>query len=274
MAWRSTRVLVGAAVAIAILLILVDVRGAGGPTQVLRSLAGSVAGPPERALAWVRVRADERLGGSAQDHVRIAELESQLAQARAAAGAAAAGALDESDARELAALAPSAGFAAVAGRVVSVSSGQDPTRSAAITAGSGDEVRTGLAVLGVGGLAGIVSSVSPKVSTSRLLVDPSTRIAARVAPSGEVGVFTGTGGGGRFELLDPLGKMAAGDLIVTMGTPGGDLPADLPMGVISAVTGSSAALTRAAEVTPAVDDSTLDRVFVLVPVASGSEVRP
>jgi cell shape-determining protein MreC len=77
-------------------------------------------------------------------------------------------------------------------------------------------------------------------------------------------VFRGTGRGGRFELLDPLGQMAQGDLIVTMGTPGGELPADLPLGSIAAVTGSSAALTRSAEVTPAVDDSTLDRVAVLV----------
>jgi cell shape-determining protein MreC len=64
--------------------------------------------------------------------------------------------------------------------------------------------------------------------------------------------------------------MVPGDLIVTLGTPGGDLPADLPLGSIAAVTGSSAALTRAAVVTPAVDDSTLDRVVVLLPDAAGA----
>jgi cell shape-determining protein MreC len=126
-------------------------------------------------------------------------------------------------------------------------------------------VRVGLAVIAATGLAGLVDSVSPQVSTVRLVVDPSTEIAARVASSGEVGVFRGTGTGGRFELLDPLGRMAPGDLVVTLGTPGGDLPADLPLGTIATVSGSSAALTRAAEVSPAVDDSTLDRVAVLVP---------
>ena len=65
MAWRSTRVLVGAAVALAVLLMLVDLRGPG-PTDAVRGIAGAVAGPPERALAWVRTQVGERLGGSAE----------------------------------------------------------------------------------------------------------------------------------------------------------------------------------------------------------------
>jgi rod shape-determining protein MreC len=267
MAWRSTRVLVGAVVAVAVLLILVDVRGSG-PTQALRGIAGAVAGPPERALAWVRTEAGQRLGGSADERARIAELEQQLAGARAIAGAAAAGTLSEAQTRALAALAPSQGFTAVPGRVVAVSPAQDATRSAAISVGSGQGVRVGLAVIAATGLTGLVDSVSTQVSTVRLVIDPSTEIAARVASSGEVGVFRGTGSGGRFELLDPLGPMAPGDLVVTLGTPSGDLPADLPLGTIETVSGSSAALTRAAEVTPAVDDSTLDRVAVLVPDAN------
>ena len=266
MAWRSTRVLVGAVVAVAVLLILIDVRGSGS-TDALRGIAGAVAGPPERALGWVRTQAGQRLGGSAEEQARIAELEEELAQVRAAAGAAAAGTLSEADIRALAARPPPRGSRPVPGRVVSLSAAQDPARSAAISAGSGDDVRAGLAVIGAAGLAGIVDSVSPQVATVRLVVDPSTEIAARVASSGEVGVFRGTGSGGRFELLDPLGRMAQGDLIVTLGTPGGELPADLPLGSIAKVTGSSAALTRFAEVTPAVDDSTLDRVAVLVPDA-------
>lgn len=269
MAWRSTRVLVGAALALALLLILIDVRGSG-VTDVLRGVAGAVAGPPERALARVRTEVGERLGGSADERARIAELEEQVAAAQAQAGAAAAGTLAEADARALAALAPAEGFTPAPGRIVAISSAQDPAHSVAISAGSSDAVRPGLAVLGQGGVAGLVDSVSPQVSTVRLTIDPATQIAARVASSGELGVFRGTGRAGRFELLDPLGRMAPGDLIVTLGTPDGDLPADLPLGSIAQVTGSSAELTRAAEVTPAVDDSTLDRVTVLVPDATGA----
>lgn len=268
MAWRSTRVLVGAVVAVAVLLILVDMRGTG-PTDALRGTAGAVAGPPERALSWIRTEAGERLGGSAADQERIALLEEQLAQARASAGIAAAGALSADQAKELAASAPSAGYATVAARVVSATAAQDPVRSVAVSAGSGRGIRPGLAVVAADGLAGIVDSVSPQVSTVRMVVDPATEVAARVASSGEIGVFRGTGSAGRFELLDPLGAMAAGDLITTLGTPSRDLPAGLSLGRVTAVTGSAADLTRAAEVAPTVDDSTLDRVLVLVPEARG-----
>ena len=90
---------------------------------------------PSGPWRWVRTQAGERLGGSAEERARIAELEEQLAQARAAAGAAAAGVLAEADARALAALAPSEGFTAVPGAWSSVSAAQDPTRSAAISPG-------------------------------------------------------------------------------------------------------------------------------------------
>jgi rod shape-determining protein MreC len=120
-------------------------------------------------------------------------------------------------------------------------------------------------VVAPGGLAGLVDSTGPGVSTVRLLVDPATALTARVASSGEVGVLRGTGSAARFELLDPLGQMAPGDLIVTLGTADGTLPADLPLGRISTITGSAADLTRVAHVGPAVDGSTLDRVVVLVP---------
>ena len=67
--------------------------------------------------------------------------------------------------------------------------------------------------------------------------------------------------------------MAQGDLLVTLGTPGGELPGGLPLGDFATVTGSSAALTRSAEVTPAVDNSTLDRVAVLVPDTQQKDTR-
>lgn len=264
MAWRSTRVVIGVVAAIAVLLILVDVRGAG-PVDALRGVAGALAGPPERALSWARLQATDRLGGSAADRARIAELEEQLARSRADAGALAAGQVTEEQLQELAAQVPPAGYAAVPGRLVSVTAIQDPVRSVAVSVGSGDQVRPGLAVIVPGGLAGMVDSVSPYTATVRLVIDQGTQIAARVASSGEVGVFRGTGSAGRFELLDPLGDIAVDDLIVTLGAPGAQVPAGLALGRVVAVTGSSAALTRAAQVTPVFDDSTMDRVAVLVP---------
>jgi rod shape-determining protein MreC len=267
MGWRSPRVALAACLAVAMLLLLADLRGAA-PTQALRGVVGAVAGPPERALAWVRTSLGERVGGAADERARIVELEQQLAEARAAAAAAAAGTISATVARELAAAAPAQGYRTVPARVVALATPEDQVRSATIDAGAGDGVAAGMAVLATGGLAGLVDSAAPGVATVRLVIDPATALSTRVSSSGEVGVLRGTGQSGTFTLLDPLGQMSVGDLVVTLGTPDGRIPADLPVGRISAITGSAADLTRAAQVTPAVDDSTLDRLGVLVPEAA------
>jgi rod shape-determining protein MreC len=255
-------VLVGC-LALAALLLLADLRGAA-PTALLRGTAAAVTGPPERALAGLRTAVADRVG-SADDRARIAELEAALAQARAEAAAAAAGRLRTQEARELAAGLPGSGYRAVAGRVVALSTPQDQVRSATISVGSRAGVRAGQAVVAGGGLAGLVASVGPGVATVRLMVDPLTALSARVAASREAGLVRGTGDAAALTLLDPLGAMAPGNLVVTMGTPDGTLPADLPIGRVAAITGSAAALSRRATIAPGVDVSTLDRVVVLVP---------
>jgi len=264
MAWRSARVAVVACLAAALLLFLADLRGAA-PTQALRGVVGAVTGPVEQALARARTEVDARIGGSAQERARIEQLEQELAQARAEAAALARGQVDDATARALAAGAPASGFQQVAARVVAQATPQDQVRSVTISVGSGDDVAPGMAVLGPGGMAGVVDSVAPSVATVRLVVDAATALPARVAQSQERGVLRGTGTSGALSLLDPLGTMAVGDLVVTLGSADGAIPADLPIGRIDAVVGSAADLTRAAEVTPMVDDSTLDRVIVLVP---------
>ena len=267
MAWRGARLALAVCLALAAVLLLLDLRG-GGPARAVRGVAGAVAGPPLGALSWLRTEAGQRLGGSADERARIAQLEQELEAARAQAAAVASGRLTEAELRALAAGLPAEGYRRVPARVVSRSTPQDQVRSAAVSAGTAQGVATGQAVMALGGLAGLVDSVAPGLATVRLVIDPATALAARVASSGEIGVLRGTGEAARFELLDPLGQMAPGDLIVTLGTPDGSLPADLPIGRIREVRGSAADLTRVADVAPAVDDSTLDRVLVLVPAGS------
>ncbi|HEX6887507.1 MAG TPA: rod shape-determining protein MreC [Candidatus Nanopelagicales bacterium] len=270
MAWRPARYLLAGCLVLAALLVLADLRGAQ-PARSLRGAAGAVVGGPEQALAWVRSQVGSRLGGASEARARIAVLEDELARARADTARAAAGSVTAQAARELAAGVPEAGYRVVPARVVALASPQDQVASATITVGSAQGVAVGDAVLAPGGLAGLVASVAPGVATVRLLVDPSMALPARVAASGEVALVRGEGTALRASLLDPLGRMAVGNLVVTMGTPDGRLPADLPIGRITAIEGSAADLTRAAAVAPSVDLSTLDRVAVLVPAA---EARP
>lgn len=266
MAWRSARVVVAVCLAAALLLFLADLRGSA-PTRALRGAVGAVAGPVEEGLSWVRRQVGSRVGGSADERARIAELEQDLADARAAAAALAAGQVEAATARELAAGAPAAGYRSVAARVVARATPQDQVRSVTISVGSGEGVGPGMAVLGVGGMAGVIDSVAPGVATVRLVVDTATALPARVAGSQERGVLRGTGSAGTLTLLDPLGAMAPGDLVTTVASLDGAIPADLPLGRIAEVSGSAADLTRAAQVPAAVDVSTLDRVLVLVPEA-------
>lgn len=253
-----------ACLACALALLLADLRSVA-PTAPLRGVAGAVAGPAEQALGAARGAVADRVAGSGEQQDRIAALEAELAQARSLAAEAARGALDATALAELAAVAPASGFSVVPGRVVALAPAQDGVRAATLSVGSRDGARAGLAVVGATGLAGLVDSVSPQVSTVRLVVDPGTELAARVVSSGEVGVLRGTGASAAFTLLDPLGSMTAGDLVVTVGSPDLAVPSGLAIGRVTRIDGSAADLSRVATVTPAVDDSTVDRLAVLVP---------
>ena len=269
---RAARTLVALSLAVALLALLLDLRDAG-PSLAVRGWAGVVAGPPERAMAWVRRQVTDRVG-STEDAQRVAALEDEVERLRADASRAARQQLQEGEARELAALAPAAGYRRVPARLVALSPPTDQVRSVTVAAGTRAGVGIGMPVMARGGMAGLVDSVSPEVATVRLLVDPATSLPARIASSGEVGVLTGTGRAATFELLDPLGQMARGDLVVTIGAGADGLPADLPLGRVRAISGSAADLSRAAEVAPHVDDSTLDRVEVLVPEDPPASASP
>lgn len=260
----ARRVLIGVLVC-ALVLLLADQRGSQ-PTALLRSTAGMVLGPPERLVAWARDEVGARVSGSA-DRDRIAQLEAELAQARSDAAAAAAGRLEESTLRELAAAVPASGYRAAPAALVSVSSSADQVGSAAFQAESGEDLTPGLAVVDAAGLVGLVESVAGSLVTVRLVTDSELGLSARVALSGELGLYRGTGDLGAMTLLDPLGAMAVGNLVVTVPTADGAVPADLPVGRIIRIDGSAADLTRSAAVRPLADLSTLDRVVVLVPEA-------
>jgi rod shape-determining protein MreC len=268
MAWRPARIALAVALGAAVLLLLADLRGVA-PTAALRGAVGAMTGPAEEALAGIGRGIGQRVGGSAVERDRIAQLEAELAEARAAAAAAAAGQLDEARAREVAAGLPSTGYRQVEARVVATATPQDQVRSVTISAGSGQGVAPGLAVVAAGGLAGVVDAVSPGVATVRLVVDPATELPARVAVSAELGVVRGAGADLGLTPLDPLAAMAVGDLVITVGTSDGAIPADLPIGRIVTIAGSAAELSRRAAVAPGVDPATLDHVVVLVPEADG-----
>ncbi len=98
--------------------------------------------------------------------------------------------------------------------------------------GSLSGLRAGQAVIGPGGLIGLVSSVTPSTATVTLLTDPRSRVGVWVGRTQHHGLLTGTGTGRpvlRFLEKDPQAR--PGDVVVT--SPASTLvPPNLPVGVI------------------------------------------
>lgn len=96
-------------------------------------------------------------------------------------------------------------------------------------------VASGQAVLGPGGLLGLVGDTTPTTARVILLTDPSSRVGVWVGRTRHHGLLTGLGTARpvlRFLEKDP--GVVAGDLVTT--SPASTLvPPDLPVGVIQSV---------------------------------------
>jgi rod shape-determining protein MreC len=98
--------------------------------------------------------------------------------------------------------------------------------------GSISGIRAGQAVLGPGGLVGLVGSVTPTTASVILLTDPRSRVGVWVGRTQHHGLLTGIGTARpllRFLEKDPQAR--PGDVVVT--SPASTLvPPNLPVGVI------------------------------------------
>ena len=101
-----------------------------------------------------------------------------------------------------------------------------------INKGSNDSIRVGDAVLGPGGLLGIIYSVRPTASRVRLLTDPGSSIGVWVQRIQRHGMLRGMGTNRtKLTFLDKDSKAKVGDFIST--SPASTLlPPNLPIGVI------------------------------------------
>jgi rod shape-determining protein MreC len=252
----------------ALTLMIADIRGSALGGQ-LRSVVASISGPAQRVFLGIQ---PAQGAGAGSERQSMSQLIAENEALRGRLAAAARGELDRAAATELAAIAPPAGYRQVRARVIAVAAPSDLVAAVTLDSGSRDGVVAGAAVISSAGLVGVVDSVSPATATVRLLTDVASTIGARVARTKEVGLFHGQGQAdrGTLELLDPLGAMRSGDLVVTLGSRDGlPFPRGLPIGQIAAVTGTAAAVSRRAVIATTVDASTLDEVAILVGAGRG-----
>ena len=138
-----------------------------------------------------------------------------------------------------------------------------------IDAGSSDGIKTGETVLNGAGFVGVVTSVSSHVSTVLLATDGSAQVGVRVAPGGEIGLVTGSGGSDSSqESAAPAGVRrdrgpAARGSRWSPSAGGRTRPA-FPVGVITRVVAGVGTLTKIAYVRPYANDSSLGVVGVVV----------
>jgi rod shape-determining protein MreC len=139
-----------------------------------------------------------------------------------------------------------------------------------IDAGTEDGVAVGSPVLAAAGLVGRVVEAGPTSSLVQLIIDPDSRVAARLASSRETGLLVGQGEDDlQMRGVDPATEVAAGEPVETAGYQGGLYPPGIPIGVVSRVVENPAALEKFVTVRPAVDFSTLEVVLVVLSEGEG-----
>jgi rod shape-determining protein MreC len=157
---------------------------------------------------------------------------------------------------------PPPGYDLFQARVLSVS-GTTGQVSAEINRGTRDSIRVDMPVINQQGLIGRVVAVSETVAQVQLLIDPTHRVAARVATSREMGIVKYRNRDGM--LLDnfPIqGEIAPGDEILSSGL-GGIYPAGLVIGRVGSVVRPEEATFCTVVIEPAVNFNSIEELFVL-----------
>ena len=130
-----------------------------------------------------------------------------------------------------------------------------------INRGSNDGIQDGMVVVSTKGtLMGKVTKVTATNSFVRLITDTQSRVSAEVQETGADGSVKGTPNRGlAFELAQ--GDIQVGDTLVTAGL-GGGYPRGLPIGRVSAVSGTNQDLYKKVTIEPGVRIGTAENVLV------------
>ncbi|MCZ2109361.1 MAG: rod shape-determining protein MreC [Dehalococcoidia bacterium] len=130
-----------------------------------------------------------------------------------------------------------------------------------IDKGSNDGIKPGMVVLSTqGSLVGTVTTVTAKNAFVRLITDSKSKVNAQIFESQALGIVQGNPGRDlSFGLSQADAKV--GNTVITSGL-GGNYPPGIPIGTVSAVSGTTQDLFRKVTVEPLVRVSTVKTVLV------------
>ncbi len=143
--------------------------------------------------------------------------------------------------------------------------------------GSDDGVARDMPVVTENGLVGRVVEVTASACKVQLVIDASSAVNARLQKSRDEGVVIGQIAGGlQMQFLSQQAQVQPGDLVVTSGL-GGNYPAGIVLGSVSAIEKQDYEVLQQADLTTAVDFNRLEIVLIIVnfkPVDLGAFFQP
>lgn len=270
---RSTRLLVIGLLLASLVTITVDARGGNqGPLAAAGRLLGGIVGPLQEGVSAVfrpvgSFFTNVFRAGSLAERVNILErentrLQSQLAETSTL----------QSERDQLAAI---LGIAQdedldLMGASVIGSAPSNFEWSIYIDRGADDGVVEDMPVIADAGLVGRVVQVSKTTSKVMLIIDPDSRVAARLTQSRDTGLIEGQREDPlRFNLVQPETEIVPSEPVETSGYQldegyTGIYPPGIPIGAVSSVETSDDRVTVRVLVRPNVDFSRLDKVAVVI----------
>ncbi|MFN2544634.1 MAG: rod shape-determining protein MreC [Actinomycetota bacterium] len=137
--------------------------------------------------------------------------------------------------------------------------------SLTIDIGSRDDVHVNDAVISGNALVGHIVEVTPFGSKVELIIDPNSRVAARLTAARDSGLLVGRGPQDMsMQISDVHAQIGLSDGVETAGYQNGLYPAGIPIGTVASIEHTPGALTKTVTVHPSVDFSTLDYVLVVL----------
>lgn len=129
--------------------------------------------------------------------------------------------------------------------------------------GSDDGIQKNMPVATADGLVGQVISTTRNACLAQLIIDRKSAVACRIQDSRATAIIEGQGGRElRLNFLPRETKVAKGEVILTSGL-GGVYPPGIVIGTVALVGKGTYGLYKDVRVSPAVDFSTLEEVFII-----------
>jgi rod shape-determining protein MreC len=152
--------------------------------------------------------------------------------------------------------------AILSGQVVGHDPG-DPRAFIIIDVGARDGVKDGMPITRAGALVGQVVSVGEHAARVLLIIDPGSKVNARIQSSGATGIVTGSVDGTlHMTRIPPEAEVNVGDIVITSGY-GGNFPRRLAIGQVTNVHKRDVDPFQTADLKPAADFGELEIVSVI-----------